>query len=460
MRPSDEGNPTTDVTSFSRPADGKQPVPSPTSRLSNVCFVLCRPQGPANVGGIARVMNNFGITDLRVVAPEPGALAPPFDALMDDGSDRAIHSAKDRSTAPFADEARIMAVHAAHLLRDAGRFETAADAVADCVFVAATTARPRENLPIVSVRDACASVSQNVSRNASQNANSSLSLTDATNDGKVAILFGNEATGLTNEELSLANVGVMIPTASFGVPDQSEVKSEGKKNEGIKKKIKRYTGGVGPTSLNLSHAVGVCAYEVHQAMGDTLVSGFNSRLITAEERVRLADELHKARRALDVLRTPETRDATNDGTSSDPTDASGTSGTTTDVERLEHARERRAIANVLNAGPIASRDAAALFALARRVAVASSFSGTDAAVLAAARAFFLTEKTEKTEKTDGGRAAVVKALIKAVREACGVSMTAREAERVIEALGKPEEGLGETSAKREGNTSSTDSTDR
>ena len=463
MRPSDEGNPTTDVTSFSRPADGKQPVqqpvPSPTSRLSNVCFVLCRPQGPANVGGIARVMNNFGITDLRVVAPEPGALAPPFDALMDDGSDRAIHSAKDRSTAPFADEARIMAVHAAHLLRDAGRFETAADAVADCVFVAATTARPRENLPIVSVRDACASVSQNVSRNASQNANSSLSLTDATNDGKVAILFGNEATGLTNEELSLANVGVMIPTASFGVPDQSGG-GEGKKNEGIKKKIKRYTGGVGPTSLNLSHAVGVCAYEVHQAMGDTLVSGFNSRLITAEERVRLADELHKARRALDVLRTPETRDATNDGTSSDPTDASGTSGTTTDVERLEHARERRAIANVLNAGPIASRDAAALFALARRVAVASSFSGTDAAVLAAARAFFLTEKTEKTEKTDGGRAAVVKALIKAVREACGVSMTAREAERVIEALGKPEEGLGETSAKREGNTSSTDSTDR
>ena len=456
MRPSDEGNPTTDVTSFSRPADGKQPVPSPTSRLSNVCFVLCRPQGPANVGGIARVMNNFGITDLRVVAPEPGALAPPFDALMDDGSDRAIHSAKDRSTAPFADEARIMAVHAAHLLRDAGRFETAADAVADCVFVAATTARPRENLPIVSVRDACASVSQNVSQNASQNANSSLSLTDATNDGKVAILFGNEATGLTNEELSLANVGVMIPTASFGVPDQSGG-GEGKKNEGIKKKIKRYTGGVGPTSLNLSHAVGVCAYEVHQAMGDTLVSGFNSRLITAEERVRLADELHKARRALDVLRTPETRDATNDGTSSDPTDASGTSGTTTDVERLEHARERRAIANVLNAGPIASRDAAALFALARRVAVASSFSGTDAAVLAAARAFFL---TEKTEKTDGGRAAVVKALIKAVREACGVSMTAREAERVIEALGKPEEGLGETSAKREGNTSSTDSTDR
>ena len=56
---------------------------------------------------------NFGITDLRG-GPEPRRWQP-FDALMDDGSDRAIHSAKDRSTAPFADEARIMAVHAAHL---------------------------------------------------------------------------------------------------------------------------------------------------------------------------------------------------------------------------------------------------------------------------------------------------------------------------------------------------------
>jgi hypothetical protein len=35
-------------------------------------------------------------------------------------------------------------------------------------------------------------------------------------------------------------------------------------------------------------------------------------------------------------------------------------------------------------------------------------------------------------------------------------MTAREAERVIEALGTPEEGPGEESAKREGSTSSTD----
>ena len=292
----------------------------------------------------------------------------------------------------------------------------------------------------------------------------------------MAILFGNEATGLTNEELSLANVGVMIPTASFGVPDQSGRSggaNEGD-DEGKKKKIKRYTGGVGPTSLNLSHAVGVCAYEVHQAMGDTLVSGFNSRLITAEERVRLADELHKrdARWTCSGRRRLVFEFATNDGTSSDPSYAR-TSGTTAVVdatdhtERLEHARERRAIANVLNAGPIASRDAAALFALARRAPSPLPSRGqtrrsrrprkvVDEARVAAGRKPARFCLTEKTEKTDGGRAAVVKALIKAVREACGVSMTAREAERVIEALGKPEEGPGEESAKREGSTSSTD----
>ena len=409
------------------------------SRLSNVCFVLCRPQGPANVGGIARVMNNFGITDLRVVAPEPGALAPPFDALMGDGSDRAVYSVKDRSSAPFADEARIMAVHASRLLRDAGRFESAAEAVADCVFVAATTARPRENLPIVSIRDACAD-STRLARSDARSCD--VSLTAASNEGKVAILFGNEATGLTNAELSLANVGVMIPTAGFDAPRPAAEKSE--KLE--KKKPKRYTGGVGPTSLNLSHAVGVCAYEVHQALGETRVSGFNSRLITAEERVRLAEELHAARRALDVLGASEC--------ASEPTSPrEETASESLRLERLEHQRERRAIANVLNAGPIASRDAAALFALARRVASEARFSGRDAAVVTAARAEDAARvaagKKPAREAARGsaeGRAAVVKALIKAVREACGVSMTTRETERVIEALG--ERPTEEGSARR------------
>jgi|AntAceMinimDraft_12_1070368.scaffolds.fasta_scaffold42643_2 hypothetical protein len=46
--------------------DETKPTHDDRSQLANVCFVLCRPQGPGNIGSIARVMNNFGITDLRI----------------------------------------------------------------------------------------------------------------------------------------------------------------------------------------------------------------------------------------------------------------------------------------------------------------------------------------------------------------------------------------------------------
>ena len=50
----------------------------------------------------------------------------------------------------------------------------------------------------------------------------------------------------------------------------------------------------------MSHAVGVVAYELFRELGDGVVSGFNSRLITTEERTRLAEELVAARRSLDA----------------------------------------------------------------------------------------------------------------------------------------------------------------
>lgn len=188
--------------------------------LDNVCFVLCRPQGPQNVGGIARVMNNFGITDLRIVTPEATALAPPYDAR--DEADRAEYPAEVRATAPLADEAHKFAVHADWLLRDAKRCVTAEEALSDVTYVAATTARQRENLPIVDAREAVET------------------LRAAAGEGKIAVVFGNEATGLTNDELNLANLGVMIRTAGHSANPRKKDK---------------YTGGAGPTSLNLSHAV-------------------------------------------------------------------------------------------------------------------------------------------------------------------------------------------------------------
>lgn len=364
------------------------------------------------------------------MTPEPGALEPPFNELLDDGSDRAVHSVEVRAIAPLANEATVMSVHASDLLKNAMRCETAKDAIRDCVFVAATTARPRENLQIKSARDAVCETLAQISRT-----------------GKIAILFGNEATGLTNEELAFANLGVMIPTAGFEVPEQttggvgerndekSGVKSlekkttDSTKNKKQTQKPKRYTGGVGPTSLNLSHAVGVLAYEIHQAMGNNNVSGYNSRLISVEERVRLVDELHAARRSLDVF-AAETSDASVDAdvdeskTYSDPSQNR--------LESLEHERERRAFANVLNAGPIATRDATVLFTLARRVLENKPYSNTDDAVRAAATSFRETKNSGNKKNEEPS----VKAVINAVRESCGISMTTRETERVLRALGE------------------------
>ena len=350
--------------------------------LDNVCFVLCRPKGPQNIGGIARVMQNFGVTDLRIVSPEPTALAPPFDAA--DEYDRAVHSVEVRATAPLSDEAHKFAVHADWLLRDAKRCANADEALADVAYVAATTARPRENLQIVDVKAAAAALREHASRGE-----------------KVAVVFGNEATGLTNDELSRANLGVMIATAG----SKASVKAANRR--------RRYTGAKGPTSLNLSMAVGVLAYELFEAMGQGEVGGFGSRMMTVDERARLGDELAGARRSLDVMREGE--------------ESSGEESS--EEDRLLDEKEARAIARVLNAGPIATKDAAVLFQLARRTKSVKQFSGVDEAAVDAV--VELLANSPNPDKPPGN-----KAVLNHVRTTLGLSLTTRELERVVTAAGK------------------------
>ena len=350
--------------------------------LDNVCFVLCRPKGPQNIGGIARVMQNFGVTDLRIVSPEPTALAPPFDAA--DEYDRAVHSVEVRATAPLSDEAHKFAVHADWLLRDAKRCATADEALADVTYVAATTARPRENLQIGDVKAAAAALREHAAKGE-----------------KVAVVFGNEATGLTNDELSRANLGVMIATAG----SKASVKAANRR--------RRYTGAKGPTSLNLSMAVGVLAYELFEAMGQGEVGGFGSRMMTVDERARLGDELAGARRSLDVMREGE--------------ESSGEESS--EEDRLLDEKEARAIARVLNAGPIATKDAAVLFQLARRTKSVKQFSGVDEAAVDAV--VELLANSPNPDKPPGN-----KAVLNHVRTTLGLSLTTRELERVVTAAGK------------------------
>ena len=63
------------------PDDAPHPALSPPHpSLANVAFVLCEPGGPANVGGAARALQNFGLSDLRVVAPGAFVVADAADA--------------------------------------------------------------------------------------------------------------------------------------------------------------------------------------------------------------------------------------------------------------------------------------------------------------------------------------------------------------------------------------------
>lgn len=128
-------------------------------------IVLVNTQLPENIGATARAMMNFGLSDLRLVAPRDGW---PNQRAYD------------------------LAVHATALLDSAKVFETLAEAVADCTRVYAATARPREMMkPVLSPQDAMETI-----------------------DERTAILFGPERTGLSNDDIAIADAIITIPTAS------------------------------------------------------------------------------------------------------------------------------------------------------------------------------------------------------------------------------------------------------
>lgn len=131
-------------------------------------FVLVRPQLGENIGAVARVMLNFGVRDLFLVDPR--------DAWPNPAA---------RGPASGADI----------VLDEARAFATLDEALAGCRFALATTARPRELLvPVLAPDEAAAQCRARIARG-----------------DKVAILFGAERSGLTNDELLRADAIVSIP---------------------------------------------------------------------------------------------------------------------------------------------------------------------------------------------------------------------------------------------------------
>ncbi|MEM9908209.1 MAG: RNA methyltransferase [Cyanobacteria bacterium P01_D01_bin.44] len=133
----------------------------------NLRIILVEPAGPLNVGAIARVMKNFGLTQLVLVNPQCD---------------------------PLGAEATQMAVHARDVLTQARITQTLPEALVGCQRAIATTARPRElDDPLERPESALPW------------------LVEAANIN-TALIFGREDRGLSNDELYQAQRFIKVPT--------------------------------------------------------------------------------------------------------------------------------------------------------------------------------------------------------------------------------------------------------
>ena len=131
-------------------------------------FVLVRPQMGENIGAAARAMLNFGLDHMRIVAPRDG-WPNPAAVAMASGAGRVLDAALLSPDLP--------------------------DALADCSFVFATTARERDmTKPVYTPEAAMQLASEKIAAGE-----------------RVAVLFGPERAGLENDDISRANAIISVP---------------------------------------------------------------------------------------------------------------------------------------------------------------------------------------------------------------------------------------------------------
>lgn len=179
-------------------------------QLDRVVVVLVRARNPANIGAVARAMHDFGFRHLRVVNEFP----VPFEAARS-------------------------AVDASAVLADAVGYSSLAEAVADCTLVVGTTAVGERALehPLETLAQAAPALRASLERPDRNPAAPTRSGSDDTPARPIlALLFGSEKTGLSNDELSYCQWLLTIPMHS---------------HEGLRH-----------ASMNLGQAVAVCLYEL------------------------------------------------------------------------------------------------------------------------------------------------------------------------------------------------------
>ncbi len=164
-------------------------------KLDNIVIVLDRPEESRNVGAVCRAMANNGLHTLRIVGKKED-----FDE----------------------ERVRILAIHAVNIWENARFFSSITEAVSDCVMAAGTTRRRGKK------RMGKLLLPEEFTEQASL-------ITESGDGGKVAVVFGNERTGLEDDELLECTLGVTIPSC-----DEFP-------------------------SLNLSHAVQIMSYHLFRA---------------------------------------------------------------------------------------------------------------------------------------------------------------------------------------------------
>ena len=159
--------------------------------LSNIIIILDHPDESRNIGAACRAMANNDLSELRIVGNK---------------SDYDI------------EHIHVLAIHAGGIFDNAKFFNSIKEATADCTICAGTTRRRGKKRGKLLLPEEFADMADNI--------------TGSTDGGKVAVIFGNERTGLTDEQLDECNLGVTIPSSdNFG-------------------------------SLNLSHAVQIMSYHL------------------------------------------------------------------------------------------------------------------------------------------------------------------------------------------------------
>lgn len=158
--------------------------------LLKIKVIFLEPENAGNVGSIARAMKNFALKELVLVNPK-------FKDML---------------------EAEIRTMHGIDVLKNISIVNSLDEAVSDVDFIVGTTAKTGMNYNVLRTPITPDLLIERLVKI----------------DGKIALLFGRESMGLTNEELAKADVVVTIPASSY-------------------------------STLNVSHAAAIIFYEIYKS---------------------------------------------------------------------------------------------------------------------------------------------------------------------------------------------------